>query len=326
MRQSGIDALGMHLEAVTEEMRARVMPGKAQVSVERYFEAFAAAVPVFGRGQVSTYILAGLGDSKAAILATCERLIALGVYPFVVPFVPISGTPLESHPPPSAGFMHDILGPLRACCAPAACRRPTSRRAVANAAHVRRSRPMSGRPSHDLRAVSRIPAVGIPRQIRDRAVGAPRCCGVAPARLLRRAEDLSGDDRDATDDVAIPIVALSSFAVVSQEVVGTVRIHRAEPGVWWGSRLAVAGAYRRVSALGTSLIRLAVSSAHARGCKCFYAHVQAQNAPLFHRLGWTTLDEKFLHGHPHHFMQADLGRYPPIADAEVGFLSLPKAA
>ena len=69
-------------------------------------------MPVFGRGQVSTYILAGLGDSKAAILATCERLIALGVYPFVVPFVPISGTPLESHPPPSAGFMHDILGPL----------------------------------------------------------------------------------------------------------------------------------------------------------------------------------------------------------------------
>ncbi len=136
----------------------------------------------------------------------------------------------------------------------------------------------------------------------------------------------AGDDRDAIDEVAIPIVALSSFAVATQEVVGTVRIHRAEPGVWWGSRLAVAGAYRRVSALGTSLIRLAVSSAHARGCKRFYAHVQTQNAPLFHRLGWTTLDEKLLHGHPHHFMQADLGRYPPIADAEVGFLSLPKAA
>ncbi len=156
-------------------------------------------------------------------------------------------------------------------------------------------------------------------------MGAPRCRGVAPAGLLRRAEDFFGDDRDATDDVAIPIVALSSFAVVSQEVVGTVRIHRAEPGVWWGSRLAVAE-LPPSSALGTSLIRLAVSSAHARGCNRFYAHVQAQNAPLFHRLGWTTLDENSLHGHPHHFMQADLGRYPPIADAEVGFLSLPKAA
>ena len=112
MRDAGIDSLGMHLEAVTPEVRASVMPGKAQVSIARYFAAFAAAVPVFGRGQVSTYILAGLGDPKEAILATCEKLIALGVYPFVVPFVPISGTPMESHPPPTPAFMHELLRPL----------------------------------------------------------------------------------------------------------------------------------------------------------------------------------------------------------------------
>jgi radical SAM protein (TIGR04043 family) len=112
MRDAGVDALGMHLEVVTPELRARIMPGKAQVSVDRYFTAFAAAVPVFGRGQVSTYILAGLGDTKEAILETSEKLISLGVYPFVVPFVPISGTPLESHPPPQPAFMHEILRPL----------------------------------------------------------------------------------------------------------------------------------------------------------------------------------------------------------------------
>ena len=112
MHDAGIDALGMHLEVITPELRAQLMPGKAQVQLERYFEAFAAAVPVFGRGQVSTYILAGLGDSTETILATGERLIALGVYPFVVPFVPISGTPLESHPAPTPAFMHEILGPL----------------------------------------------------------------------------------------------------------------------------------------------------------------------------------------------------------------------
>jgi radical SAM protein (TIGR04043 family) len=112
MRNAGIDALGMHLEVLTPELRAEIMPGKAQVPIARYLDAFAAAVPVFGRGQVSTYILAGLGDSKETILATCEILIGLGVYPFVVPFVPISGTPLESHPAPAPGFMHEILGPL----------------------------------------------------------------------------------------------------------------------------------------------------------------------------------------------------------------------
>jgi len=135
-----------------------------------------------------------------------------------------------------------------------------------------------------------------------------------------------GNDRDAIDVTAITIVAISSFAVASQEVVGTVRIHAAQPGVWWGSRLAVAGEYRRISALGTSLIRLAVSSAHARGCRRFFAHVQSQNAPMFQRLHWHTIEEIVLHGRPHHFMRADLNHYPPIADAETGFLSLPKAA
>src|SRR5580700_211202 len=131
----------------------------------------------------------------------------------------------------------------------------------------------------------------------------------------------AGDDRDAIDAVAIPIVAISSFAVVSQEVVGTVRIHEAEPGTWWGSRLAVARPYRKIGAIGTSLIRLAVSSAHARGCRRFLAHVQSQNASLFHALHWQTLDEVTLLGHPHHFMQADLAWYPPLTTPETGFLT-----
>ena len=49
-----------------------------------------------------------------------------------------------------------------------------------------------------------------------------------------------GDDRDAVDDYAIPLVALSLLGVAADEVVGTVRIHEDEPGLWWGSRLAVA--------------------------------------------------------------------------------------
>jgi radical SAM protein (TIGR04043 family) len=112
MHDAGIDTLGMHLEAVTPSVRARIMPGKASVPLSRYFESFAAAVPVFGRGQVSTYILAGLGDTAEAILDMAEKLIGLGVYPFVVPFVPISGTPLESHPAPTPAFMDSILRPL----------------------------------------------------------------------------------------------------------------------------------------------------------------------------------------------------------------------
>ncbi|MEM1360354.1 MAG: MSMEG_0568 family radical SAM protein [Pseudomonadota bacterium] len=112
MYEAGIDTLSMHLEAVTPEVRARVMPGKASVPLEKYFSSFEAAVKVFGWGQVSTYILAGLGDTREAILEMSQKLCAMGVYPFVVPFIPISGTPLESHPAPRPEFMASILRPL----------------------------------------------------------------------------------------------------------------------------------------------------------------------------------------------------------------------
>jgi len=152
------------------------------------------------------------------------------------------------------------------------------------------------------------------------------------AAALRRAvfcreQGLFGnDDRDAIDDAAITIVAISLLGVAAGDVVGTVRIHQPEPGVWWGSRLAVAADHRRVGALGAGLIRLAVSSAHARGCRTFLAHVQGQNVPLFQRMSWSTLEELELHGLPHHRMRADLAAYPPMLQPETGFRSLRRVA
>lgn len=131
-----------------------------------------------------------------------------------------------------------------------------------------------------------------------------------------------GDDRDAIDEVATPLVALSSFVIATDAVAGTVRIHEEAPGLWWGSRLAVAKSHRRVGALGAALIRLAVSSAHARGCTRFLAKVQAQNGPLFQRLRWATLERIEVCGRPHLLMEADLSFYPPFATPEVGFLAL----
>ncbi|VVT27570.1 MSMEG_0567/Sll0786 family nitrogen starvation N-acetyltransferase [Rhizobium sp. EC-SD404] len=136
----------------------------------------------------------------------------------------------------------------------------------------------------------------------------------------------AGDDRDAIDARAIPIVALSMLGVVADDVVGTVRIHEEEPGLWWGSRLAVHADYRRVGALGATLIRLAVSSAHAMGCHTFLAHVQVQNEELFRRMHWESLEVVDLHGKPHLRMQADLAHYPPCSSPEAGFHALLRKA
>ena len=105
LKAAGVDSLGMHLEAVEPEVRTKIMPGKAEVPVSYYYEAYEAAVKVFGWGQVSTYLLAGLGDSFDALVEASEKLVNIGVYPFVVPFVPISNTPLANHPAPDTDFM-----------------------------------------------------------------------------------------------------------------------------------------------------------------------------------------------------------------------------
>lgn len=114
MKQAGVDSLGMHLEVVEPEVRRRILPGKSEITLQQYYEAFAKAVAVFGRGQVSTYLLAGLGDSADSLISCSNSLIDLGVYPFVVPFVPISGTPLENHPAPSTDFMVEIYSAVAA--------------------------------------------------------------------------------------------------------------------------------------------------------------------------------------------------------------------
>ena len=151
----------------------------------------------------------------------------------------------------------------------------------------------------------------------------------AQAHALRRAvfcreqglfDGDDADDIDAHAPTVRSLVALSCLAGEGDEVVGTVRIHEALPGTWWGSRLAVARDWRQHGRLGSTLIRLAVNSAHALGCREFLAHVQAQNVTLFRRLHWQVMDEMVLHGRMHALMRADLAHYPPCHTPYAGFV------
>ncbi len=117
-------------------------------------------------------------------------------------------------------------------------------------------------------------------------------------------------DRDADDDAATPIVAVSSVAATDDDVVGTVRIRESSPGVWFGSRLAVDPEWRGVPALAAGLVGAAVMTARGRGCHTFLATVQRQNVPLFRRLHWHPLGDVSVCGRPHQLMRADLTCYP----------------
>jgi len=117
-------------------------------------------------------------------------------------------------------------------------------------------------------------------------------------------------DRDVFDDHASPIVAQGEIAGMPDGVVGVVRIYQQDEHTWFGGRLGVARAYRRVGAVGTALIIEAVSTAHGWGCKRFLATVQEANARYFEHHRFRRLGALQLHGRPHCLMQADLDHYP----------------
>jgi putative N-acetyltransferase (TIGR04045 family) len=131
------------------------------------------------------------------------------------------------------------------------------------------------------------------------------------------------DDRDTVDEACLLLAASSCLFGHGDEVVGTVRIHEPEAGLWWGSRLAVSRPFRRVGGLGAALIKLAVGTAKFHGAQVFLAHVQKQNLPLFQALHWSVLDEKDIHGKPHYLMQADISAYVAIDRTALSVLPPP---
>jgi radical SAM protein (TIGR04043 family) len=120
LREAGADAIGIHVEALDPAVRERWTPGKATVSLERYEEAWTRAVTAFGPNRVSTYLLVGLGEDPDELVAGAQRLIAMGVYPFVVPYRPLRGSLAHADgvPAPDPATLMDVTarvaGALRA--------------------------------------------------------------------------------------------------------------------------------------------------------------------------------------------------------------------
>ena len=97
LKAAGADTLGMHLEAVEPAVRAAVMPGKAEVPVVRYLKRSPQRCACSGGAKSART------SSPASAITPTDRghgrpTGGLGVYPFVVPFVPIAGTPMADRP------------------------------------------------------------------------------------------------------------------------------------------------------------------------------------------------------------------------------------
>jgi radical SAM protein (TIGR04043 family) len=104
----GIDSVGIHVESFDPEVLAQVAPGKARTGIEEYFRAWERAVSRFGAGQVSTYVIVGMGEDPELTVEGCRRAIDIGVFPFVVPIRPVAGSLMEDVVPPARHYTERI--------------------------------------------------------------------------------------------------------------------------------------------------------------------------------------------------------------------------
>src|SRR5215218_3713141 len=108
LKDMGVDTVGMHVESFDQRVLDQVAPAKGRTGVEGYFRAWERAVEVFGRGQVTTYVILGMGEDPEVTVEFCKRAVDIGVYPFVVPLRPSAGSLLESVLPPDPDYVQSV--------------------------------------------------------------------------------------------------------------------------------------------------------------------------------------------------------------------------
>jgi len=91
LKDAGADTIGIHIEILDEKIRSKMTPGKAHIPYQSFEENWIHAVEVFGKNQVETFILTGLGESPNELIKDLEKIISIGVIPFITPVRSIPG-------------------------------------------------------------------------------------------------------------------------------------------------------------------------------------------------------------------------------------------
>jgi hypothetical protein len=102
--------VGIHLEIYDDALRKQYCPGKyAHASFLDYYTAWKNAVRIFGKGQVSTFILLGLGETPEQLHQGFKTTIQVGVIPVPVPYRPNPGSQMEGHIPDYVDNVDEII-------------------------------------------------------------------------------------------------------------------------------------------------------------------------------------------------------------------------
>ncbi|MCL5877602.1 MAG: radical SAM protein [Candidatus Bathyarchaeota archaeon] len=98
LKAAGVDRLGIALDGATKAVFDQVKGGC--YCWENLFGLFKAGLAVFGKDNVSTHVIVGLGETEQEVVEIVQRCVDLGVLPALFAFTPVRGTALEESFPP----------------------------------------------------------------------------------------------------------------------------------------------------------------------------------------------------------------------------------
>lgn len=112
LKEKRADTAGIHIETFDPEVLKKISPWKAEAGLKLYIKNWEKAVETFGRGQVESFLIIGLGESLKKTMEGVRLLCSIGVVPYPVPFRPLPGTPLYRKTPPSPEVMKRVYAEI----------------------------------------------------------------------------------------------------------------------------------------------------------------------------------------------------------------------
>jgi biotin synthase len=100
---TGVERIGIPLDAANEEIFDKIKGKHADGPYvwNKQLQTLEDAVKIFGKGDVTTHLIVGLGETEKDMMRIIQHCVDIGIYPGLFAFTPISGTALESSAPPA---------------------------------------------------------------------------------------------------------------------------------------------------------------------------------------------------------------------------------
>jgi len=107
-KQAGITTVSCNIECFDESVREEVMPIKGKNSTDAYVKTWEKCLDIFGKNEVFTVAIVGIGEDDESILRGVEMAASHGVMTFIVPHNPTIGAIFEDMDAPAAERMLSV--------------------------------------------------------------------------------------------------------------------------------------------------------------------------------------------------------------------------